>query len=170
MLYTTGSIEVKFVTCEVDYLMYCGFMFLWSAAYVWWSCFSPFPPVLGCCSTGRAVGGLCARGNWEEGRAGLGRDGVAGLVPWLPQGQQGSVGSGGDCSFVSECATTGSLVRHITGFNGQVSLLLMTLILKFKCESLNTNASETCSHSSLQYLRISLDLITNPSELQTNQM
>lgn len=26
--YTTGSIEVNFLTCEADHLMYCGFMFL----------------------------------------------------------------------------------------------------------------------------------------------
>lgn len=46
----------------------------------------------------------------------------------------------------------------------------MTLVLKLKCESLNTNASKTCSHSSLQYLRISLDLVTNPSKLNKSNV
>lgn len=37
---------------------------------------APAPSLLcGCCFTGRAAGGLWARGNWEKARGGLGRDG-----------------------------------------------------------------------------------------------
>lgn len=64
------------------------------------------------------------------------------------------------------------LISHapFTGFDGLVSLLLTTMILKLKCESLNTYASKTCSHFSLQYVRVSFGLVANPSKFQRNQM
>lgn len=55
----------------------------------------------------QSCAGLWARGNWEKDR-----DGVAGLVLAGLSGQHLQWGFGGHCSLVSECATTGSLVRH----------------------------------------------------------
>lgn len=88
MPYTTGPIEVNFLTCEADHVMDCGFT--WCSSEVLLSCDGAVPAphcCPGCCSTGRAVRGLWARGNWE--RAGLGWEEL-GVVT---QGQQSSVGS-----------------------------------------------------------------------------
>jgi len=69
--------------CAVDYIMYCGFMFVGSAAYIWWSCFSHFIAVLDCYSAGRAVHvALCMRKLKNKQEVGWEEMFMAGLVPW----------------------------------------------------------------------------------------
>lgn len=55
---------------------------------MWWSCFSPLTPVLAAAPLAELLVGSVQE---ETGRKP--EMGVAGLVPWLTQGQQGSVGS-----------------------------------------------------------------------------
>lgn len=157
MPYTTGSIEVNVLTCEADHLADCGFMFLWNAAYVWWSCCSPLTPVLAAAPLAELCRALGKRKLGERQRWG----GWAG--PGWALWAAPAVGLWRSL-FLGEWMCNHRLVSQAP------LLVLMTLILKFKCEILNTNASKTCSHSSLQYLRVSLDLVINSSKLQSNQM
>lgn len=132
-------------------------LFLWSAALVWWSCSSPLMLswLLLCVGSGQEKAG--GEQSWA-GRAELG---------WW---HRDSSALGSTCTGALEGTVLCEWMCNHRLVSQAPLLLLIALILKFKCESLNTNASKTCSHSCLPYLRIPLDLVTNPSKLQTNQM
>lgn len=138
-------------------LMDCGFSWCSSGVLLWCDGAAPAPSCCpGCCCVGS--------GQEEAGR----EQGWAGRAGEVTQGQQCSVGS--TCTGALEGTVLCEWMCNHRLVSQAPLLLLIALILKFKCESLNTNASMTCSHSSLPYLRIPLDLVTNPSKLQTNQM